>query len=238
MTRARTAAVVALCALGAQACSVVLGLEDAEYDPASCAAEDGLGCAGNDDAGALDAAASDASDAAEAMDAADDAPTDAPVSGARCGDGVLDPGEACDDGNDVPGDGCTSCRIDCAPPAFEEAATHRCFWVDADGASWSDALLACVDQGGQLASLDAPEEIALVLEHVAAPTWTGGNDLATPGAFTWAGGGAIASDLWAPGEPDHPQSSRCVALAPTSAGLATEPCAQKLPAVCERVPPP
>jgi len=31
----------------------------------------------------------------------------------RCGDGVLDGGEACDDGNAVPGDGCSAdCRLE------------------------------------------------------------------------------------------------------------------------------
>lgn len=29
-----------------------------------------------------------------------------------CGDGLVDPGEACDDGNAVAGDGCTACRVD------------------------------------------------------------------------------------------------------------------------------
>ena len=30
----------------------------------------------------------------------------------RCGDGVLDPGEACDDGNAASGDGCSECRAE------------------------------------------------------------------------------------------------------------------------------
>ena len=34
---------------------------------------------------------------------------------AVCGDGVLDPGEACDDGNTVDGDGC---QADCTWPAY------------------------------------------------------------------------------------------------------------------------
>lgn len=31
---------------------------------------------------------------------------------AVCGDGVIDPGEACDDGNDVAGDGCAACALE------------------------------------------------------------------------------------------------------------------------------
>ncbi len=32
----------------------------------------------------------------------------------RCGDGFVDPGEACDDGNSIAGDGCSACVVDIA----------------------------------------------------------------------------------------------------------------------------
>ncbi len=45
---------------------------------------------------------------------------EAPAPGARCGDGVVDIGEACDDGNEEDGDGCSAkCNPDGSPPSGE-----------------------------------------------------------------------------------------------------------------------
>ena len=46
------------------------------------------------------------------------------VSNATCGDGVLDPGEACDDGNPLDGDGCSSkCTVEAGYYCFDEGVS-------------------------------------------------------------------------------------------------------------------
>jgi cysteine-rich repeat protein len=73
---------------------------------------------------------------------------------ARCGDGVLDPGELCDDGNNLPGDGCradcagrwtqmTSNSLDTLQSVFALDANHAVVCSDKtvlawDGSTWSE----------------------------------------------------------------------------------------------------
>jgi fibro-slime domain-containing protein len=66
----------------------------------------------------------------QAPDAGTTAAPDA-GSSARCGDGKLDPGEACDDGNPTSGDGCSAtCQLEtgfaCGDPGTACLATHAC----------------------------------------------------------------------------------------------------------------
>jgi len=43
-----------------------------------------------------------------------------------CGDNVVDPHEDCDDGNQLPGDGCSSCQVECASDAECPLASPVC----------------------------------------------------------------------------------------------------------------
>jgi cysteine-rich repeat protein len=78
-------------------------------------------------------------DGADASDIDDGGDADTGSAGV-CGDGVLDPGEACDDANDQPGDGC---ELDCT------ATPGLLLWSTmVDGAGGDDAALAvAVTQG-------------------------------------------------------------------------------------------
>jgi cysteine-rich repeat protein len=86
-----------------------------------------------------------------------------------CGDGVVDPGEACDDGNDVDGDGCDSdctlsCVVDadcddgdvCNGPERCNASMHRC-----QHGTHAPDLTECTLEGG--------DEGACVGGHCGAP---------------------------------------------------------------------
>jgi cysteine-rich repeat protein len=44
----------------------------------------------------------------------------------NCGNGKVDPGEQCDDGNDVAGDGCTDCVLDCGDKKIDASAGEQC----------------------------------------------------------------------------------------------------------------
>lgn len=95
-----------------------------------------------------------------------------------CGDGIRDPGEACDDGNGVAGDGCTACSIDgsadalltanwtltniadgtatTCPPTFDTAAVYS-QPVDANNAPVGQPIIDlfdCDDNTGVTAPLD------------------------------------------------------------------------------------
>jgi cysteine-rich repeat protein len=78
-----------------------------------------------------------------------------------CGDGVVDPGEACDDGNRLDADGCDAlCRVE---PCFECAGVPSAC-VPADGIPCDDANACAVDThclagvcgGGSLVADDTP----------------------------------------------------------------------------------
>jgi cysteine-rich repeat protein len=232
---ARLRACAVACALAAPACSAVLGLEEASYDPPPCTPGDTTDCAVVD-AGQRESASSGGPGGGGAGGGGLDASID--VDAGKCGDGTLDPGEACDDGNDAPGDGCSACALECLPPAFEDPKTGHCYRVLDAAARWADAIVACLEDHGALAAVTSADELVLVGQHVTGPVWLGGDDLAEEDAFTWLDGEPFAGDLFAPGEPDHAPPSDCLELVTAPLGLASEVCAQKLQPLCERAPAP
>lgn len=236
MRRAWLLACAVASALVAPACSALLGLEDASYDPRACSDGDAADCvvadAGPGEGGAGGRTQGGGGAGGVSLEASID------VDAGRCGDGTLDPGEACDDGNDVPGDGCSACAFECLAPAFEDPETGHCYRVLDAPARWADAIVACLESQGALAAITTADELVLVGQHVAGPVWVGGDDLAEEGAFTWLDGEPFAGDLFAPGEPDHAPPSDCLELVTAPLGLASEVCAQKLRPLCERAPAP
>jgi cysteine-rich repeat protein len=226
-------ACVVACALAAPACSAVLGLEEASYDP--CAPGEAADCP------VLDAGAGEGGGAGgPAVGGAGGGGVDASidVDAGRCGDGTIDPGEACDDGNDVPGDGCAACALECLAPAFEDPQSGHCYRVLDTPARWADAIVACLEAQSALAAITTADELVLVGQHVTGPVWLGGDDVAEEDHFTWLDGEPFAGGLFAPGEPDHAPPSDCLELVSAPLGLASEVCAQKLRPLCERAPAP
>lgn len=188
---------------GADEVDVAVDAEDATLPDATAqdAAEDGTE-AGGDDAGSdamADAAPSDVVDA-DATDS-DTAPTEPDTGLDRCGDGIVDPGEACDDGNLDDTDACTQA---CALAACGDGIVNL-----ARGATTVDPVPltnpfgvegfvcglggSCPSAACDVRALpDAPEHglcQSLGFERALEVDWTGSegaNRGATPRAYNWS----------------------------------------------------
>jgi cysteine-rich repeat protein len=163
---------------------------------------------------------------------------------AACGNGMLNGNEECDDGNDVAGDGCTNCKVDCDEPgAFKDPSSHHCYWVVATPASWTTAQGLCNTPGRvDAAALSTQSELDLVKPHLAGESWLGGHYLGG-GNWAWTNG-----EPWGYGDDQNSVSPPwvqahfgghgaigCVAEE-TSGGIDAHDCSEEKPVVCERTP--
>ena len=86
------------------------------------------------------------------------------------------------------------------PREFEQVGAD-CFHLSDRGAGWIEAKKRCEAAGGGLVTLDTASRAAALLDWVGTRTrrrrgkyWTSGNDIATEGAWRWAGGGAVPAE--------------------------------------------
>jgi hypothetical protein len=133
-----------------------------------------------------------------------------------CGNMMVEAGEECDDANDVEGDGCFKCQLDCGcagctigkacpdcgPAAgavtYEDAGTKHCYLFIPTASQREPARSSCQLWGGDLAAPSTVAEMTKVIApeiitvfaagDVNARCWTGGNDIATEGVYQWANG--------------------------------------------------
>ncbi len=158
-----------------------------------------------------------------------------------CGNGLLDPGEACDDGNDRERDGCGGdCTLGCADGsgadrALVDPATGRClaaFLTQEDGAA---AQARCAALGGALAALSSPitERAATLLVEPETRFLIGLGDGALEGTYAWPDGEAPASSRWCFGEPAGGEEQDCVVHRVDLGCWENKPCADFAPYLCE-----
>jgi cysteine-rich repeat protein len=133
-----------------------------------------------------------------------------------CGDTLTEGTEECDDGNDVAGDGCDLCQLDCGCPGcmagmpcadcglgatftgYKDPASKHCYLFDSTLKDWSTARAYCTAWGGDLAGISTSQEMTMILGSNAVTifaagdpnvrSWAGANDMATEGAHMWANG--------------------------------------------------
>jgi cysteine-rich repeat protein len=133
-----------------------------------------------------------------------------------CGDEVVDEGEECDDGNEVAGDGCDACTLDCGCPGcmagapctgcsadltlvgYKDAASKQCYLFNPTAVSWDAARASCMTWGGDLAALSTAAEMSTITGSgiittfqtgdVNARCWNGGNDGGNEGVYQWSNG--------------------------------------------------
>jgi len=158
-----------------------------------------------------------------------------------CGDGFLDPGEQCDDANDVDGDGCSACVVDCNDVGSAVAAKHpttfHCYLYDAVATvGWDVSRQACEDQAGDLAVITSSEEAEFIKQSFDGATmdnvWVGLNDLDVEGTFEWIDGSPVSYTEWITGEPnDTSMLEDCTELRPT--GWNDRNCTALLAYLCE-----
>lgn len=136
-----------------------------------------------------------------------------------CGDGVLDLAtEQCDDGNMAPQDGCdASCTVECTA-GWSDAATHHCYLLVANAATWLNARAFCMalDPGYDLAAVSSDPEHQFVVSQLPLMSplriWLGGNDQLVEGTFEWSNGEPWGFTVWATGEPNDAMGENCMEL--------------------------
>lgn len=150
---------------------------------------------------------------AGAPDGAAGAPEPQKPPPAVCGNGILEPGEACDDAGHTGKDGCDAkCNVVCADfgPGTIESEDHHCY-NGFDQAAFDAAQAACVKRGAHLASITSAAENELVRTLVDGSKWLGGREdvpLSSRGTgrYTWLTDEALSYTNWAEQEPDHRES--------------------------------
>jgi cysteine-rich repeat protein len=157
-----------------------------------------------------------------------------------CGDGLLDTGEECDDGNSNNGDGCEfDCKFACGGALFPKVAyfnqsTGHCYAVLNAIGTWTDMQQACINVGGDLASISDLNENNTVLPGAAIfQAWLGFTDANQEGSFIWSDGSPSSFTNFAAGEPnDQNGGEDCVNM--TEAGLWNDlSCAEFHKPLCE-----
>ena len=154
---------------------------------------------------------------------------------AVCGNGVIEPGEACDDGKTG------LCPADCRC-SFEYG--EHCYIVERTPSNWETSLASCQYLGMHLASLTTLDELKYVVGATFALSpdqgdglWIGANDNMAQGKFVWDDDeplGAEAASMWAPGEPkNYGPPISCVSVNPTAQLFSVLCCHYQQSFLCE-----
>ncbi|XP_077381315.1 type-2 ice-structuring protein-like isoform X1 [Festucalex cinctus] len=114
----------------------------------------------------------------------------------------------------------------------------RCFFFDATQKSWAEAQAHCQSIGANLASVHSDDEHTFV-KNLAnnAPTWLGGSDCQTAGAWFWMDGTQMITRFWCPLKPDNDPTQCCLEINTTDEHCWDDvPCSNTLPYVCVKKP--
>lgn len=215
LSRLPLAAALAALAAGA-GCDLVAGLDAVKFEGSG--GSGGSGAAGGGTGGA--GAATSAGGGGGEPGGSGGAPVTTST-GPVCGDGVIESGEDCDDGNDVEGDGCHACALDCGcagclagtacadcPAAgqttFKDLATKHCYVSSLTVTTWPVALSTCQSLGAGW-GLGAPSTVAEMDMLMSAPGLPIDDYLAANANNRfWTGGNDQAAEgtfVWQNGEP-------------------------------------
>ena len=224
-------------AIGAQmlGCNALAGIREGVFDPCVEDAGDPVCVTG---AGSSTSSSSSASSGGGEGTSASATSSGAGGGRAKCGDGNLDVGEECDDENTIAGDGCTSCKVDCAEAkAFKSPADAHCYWPLPDATSFFKSSVMCQSSlGGQLATVTSQAELALIASHLGGPVWIGASALGPTGTLAWLDGEPWDYVVWGPGEPSQGSKDACVLLEGEPLRFGMSDCILLRKGLCERVP--
>uniref|UniRef100_H3CQ11 C-type lectin domain-containing protein n=1 Tax=Tetraodon nigroviridis TaxID=99883 RepID=H3CQ11_TETNG len=91
---------------------------------------------------------------------------------------------------------------------------HNCYKLVEQPATWEAAQAACVQEGGNLASVDMSYDQAFLAGVVlnGKDTWIGLRREVENGSYTWTDGWPVFFTQWGPGEPSNINGEGCVAM--------------------------
>ena len=137
-------------------------------------------------------------------------------------------------------DGAVDETICGAGQVYFESIGH-CYWLNEDTLTWAAARLACQGRGGDLVSILSAAENSVVNDLRAAAdvdhTWIGLHDPGGTQDFEWTDGAAYIYEFWKGGQPNNPDTERCVRMrGGDAASWETKDCTEEKASACEREP--
>ncbi|TKR82374.1 hypothetical protein L596_016111 [Steinernema carpocapsae] len=130
----------------------------------------------------------------------------------------------------------------CPQGAIKSSDGSKCFQFLSHAQEWSQAQETCTELGGNLVSIPDGLENNQIAEQAYAVFgrknasgnfWSGGNDLATHGKWSWIDGSGFGFANWAPGQPGNGINLDCVSVDMISGLWKAENSFLKKPFVCE-----
>ncbi|XP_038579760.1 galactose-specific lectin nattectin-like [Micropterus salmoides] len=100
-----------------------------------------------------------------------------------------------------------NCPATC-PPGWTQFGS-RCFLFQFSDVDWATAERFCTSIGGNLASIQTPEEYTFIRDLIFRstnshkPTWVGGYDAVKEGVWLWSDGSKWDFKAWTAGEPNN-----------------------------------
>uniref|UniRef100_A0A673AXW7 C-type lectin domain-containing protein n=1 Tax=Sphaeramia orbicularis TaxID=375764 RepID=A0A673AXW7_9TELE len=115
----------------------------------------------------------------------------------------------------------------------------NCYKLKDDTAkSWSDARRDCVEEGGDLVSVNSAEEEQYIISRLDSPTgislWMGGHDSVTEGGWEWTDGSPFRYIRWNAGNPDNYNGEDCLSILINSGFWNDDNCNAKRGYICKR----
>ncbi|XP_045900371.1 galactose-specific lectin nattectin-like [Micropterus dolomieu] len=94
-------------------------------------------------------------------------------------------------------------------PSGWTTSGRRCFLFQLSEKDWADAEYFCTSLGGNLASLQTPDDYAFIRDLILRATnsqkasWVGGYDEVKNGVWLWSDGSKFVFNNWGKGEPNN-----------------------------------
>jgi hypothetical protein len=124
----------------------------------------------------------------------------------------------------------------CDAPGEFPNPNGGCYLFSDDPTTWPEALQRCAAWSGTLVRVNAPEESALLAEHLTANAWIGLSDREAEGVMRWDDGAPLTDYAnWAAQQPDDFAGNEdCIETLPGGGGWNDRPCTDLRAYVCER----
>lgn len=156
-----------------------------------------------------------------------------------CGDGVVDAAEECDDQNELSGDGCKACKVECEELPFaglklKDPRSHHCYLYENNSVTWAKGQANCELVGFHLATMSSTSERAFI---VGVPdvfnAWIGATDQLYDTDWRWSNGEPWEFIPWS-SDPANGPGKDCLRF--QFEDLIAADCGEFHPYLCERAP--
>ena len=122
-----------------------------------------------------------------------------------------------------------------APGEFMDDAQQSCYLQGQPAVAWTDARQGCQSWGGELVTIDSPEEDDFLAARLDVTVWIGASDRLQEGRVVGLEGAPLPFTNWASGQPDDFQNREdCVVKQANSGAWNDLPCGSPRSYVCER----